>query len=79
MCRTDHVTSLSPLTGGPGIVHEKLLDDYLHRIFSAPDRATTAAASRYAKSRALPLRGPRQVWRLERTVVEKGPGLWVGW
>ncbi|KAB0396972.1 hypothetical protein E2I00_000553 [Balaenoptera physalus] len=29
-----------------GIVHEKLLDDYLHRIFSSTDRAPTAATSR---------------------------------
>ncbi|XP_064352604.1 E3 ubiquitin-protein ligase RNF123 isoform X3 [Camelus dromedarius] len=29
-----------------GIVHEKLLNDYLHRIFSSPDRAPTAATSR---------------------------------
>lgn len=29
-----------------GIVHEKLLNDYLHRIFSSPDHATPTATSR---------------------------------
>jgi len=29
-----------------GIVHEKLLNDYLHRIFSSPEHAPTAATSR---------------------------------
>lgn len=40
---------LSLLTCGAGIVHEKLLDDYLHRIFSSTDRAPTAATSRYGQ------------------------------
>ncbi|EQB77065.1 e3 ubiquitin-protein ligase RNF123 [Camelus ferus] len=43
---TDHVSLLSLLICDPGIVHEKLLNDYLHRIFSSPDRAPTAATSR---------------------------------
>lgn len=39
------LTRALPPAHGPGIVHEKLLEDYLHRVFS-PDHAA-AAASRY--------------------------------
>uniref|UniRef100_A0A8C0Z189 Ring finger protein 123 n=2 Tax=Canis lupus familiaris TaxID=9615 RepID=A0A8C0Z189_CANLF len=39
-----------------GIVHEKLLNDYLHRIFSSPEHAPTAATSRQPLS-GLKLRG----------------------
>uniref|UniRef100_A0A8D2JQK4 Ring finger protein 123 n=1 Tax=Sciurus vulgaris TaxID=55149 RepID=A0A8D2JQK4_SCIVU len=33
-----------------GIVHEKLLNDYLHRIFSSPDHVSPAATSRQPPS-----------------------------
>uniref|UniRef100_A0A8C5Y2B5 Ring finger protein 123 n=1 Tax=Microcebus murinus TaxID=30608 RepID=A0A8C5Y2B5_MICMU len=33
-----------------GIVHEKLLNDYLHRVFSSSDPASPAATSRQLSS-----------------------------
>ena len=44
----------SLLTCGPGIVHEKLLSDYLHRVFASPDHRPAAATSRYGRM-ALPV------------------------
>lgn len=44
---SDHLPLLSLLIGGPGIVQEKLLSDYLYRVFSSPDRGPPAATSRY--------------------------------
>jgi hypothetical protein len=44
---SDHVPFFSLLIGDPGIVQEKLLSDYLYRIFSPPDRGPAAATSRY--------------------------------
>ena len=32
-----------------GIVHEKLLSDYLHRVFASPDHRPAAATSRILK------------------------------
>lgn len=59
------MTLLSLLTCGPGIVHEKLLSDYLYRIFSSPDRAPTATTSRYGWVGRFPHRlGPDQRLRL---------------
>lgn len=46
---TDQVTLLSLLTCGPGIVQEKLLNDYLHRIFSSRDHTPTTATNRYGR------------------------------
>uniref|UniRef100_A0A5F9C5T2 Ring finger protein 123 n=1 Tax=Oryctolagus cuniculus TaxID=9986 RepID=A0A5F9C5T2_RABIT len=42
-----------------GIVHEKLLNDYLHRIFSSPDHATPTATSRQPPSELWGGRGVR--------------------
>lgn len=71
------MTLLSLPTCGPGIVPEKLLNDYLSRIFS-PDRASTLATSRYGWVGHPPLSaGPD--WRLEAALWGRGPGPWVGW
>ncbi|MBZ3877334.1 E3 ubiquitin-protein ligase RNF123 [Sciurus carolinensis] len=40
------LTSDAEKTRVTGIVHEKLLNDYLHRIFSSPDHVSPAATSR---------------------------------
>lgn len=45
---SDHLPLSSLLIGDPGIVQEKLLSDYLYRIFSSPDHGTPAATSRYS-------------------------------
>lgn len=44
---SDHLRLSSLLICDPGIVQEKLLNDYLYRIFSSPDRGPPAATSRY--------------------------------
>ena len=60
-----------------GIVHEKLLSDYLHRVFASPDHRPAAATSRYGRM-ALPfLCGARPEaggWGVGREA-----GLWGGW
>lgn len=71
------VHPFSLLTCGPGIVHEKLLSDYLHRVFASPDHRPAAATSRYGRM-ALPfLCGARPEaggWGVGREA-----GLWGGW
>lgn len=71
------VCPFSFLTCGPGIVHEKLLSDYLHRVFASPDQGPAAATSRYGQM-ALPslcrARPEAGGWSVGREA-----GLWVGW
>lgn len=46
MSCSDHLPLSSLLICDPGIVQEKLLNDYLYRIFSSPDHGPPAATSR---------------------------------